>query len=140
MADVFSPGKRSQVMAAIKGRDTKQELLVRRFLFRHGLRFRVSDRRLPGRPDIVLPKYKTAVFLNGCFWHGHEGCPYYRLPKSNQEFWKKKISRNKARDEKNIARLLSMGWKPIVVWECELRTKAKREETLEGLLTEIWDQ
>lgn len=140
MADVFSPGKRSQVMAAIKGRDTKQELLVRRFLFRHGLRFRVSDRRLPGRPDIVLPKYKTAVFLNGCFWHGHEGCPYYRLPKSNQEFWKKKISRNKARDEKNIARLLSMGWRPIVVWECELRTKAKREETLEGLLTEIWDQ
>ena len=121
MSDVFSPQKRREVMASIRGKDTKEELLVRRFLFQHGLRFRTSDRRLPGRPDIVLAKYRTVIFLNGCFWHGHEGC--YRLPKTNQEFWRRKIERNRARDEQNIARLLAMGWRPLVVWECELRGK-----------------
>ena len=140
MSDLFSPQKRSQVMAAIKGRDTKDELLVRRFLFRHGLRYRTSDRRLPGRPDIVLPKYRTVIFVNGCFWPGHEHCSLYRLPKTHQEFWKRKIERNRARDERSIARLLAMGWRPIVVWECELRGKQKQQETLEGLLNEIWDQ
>lgn len=140
MSDLFSPQKRSQVMAAIKGRDTKDELLVRRFLFRHGLRYRTSDCRLPGRPDIVLPKYRTVIFVNGCFWHGHEHCSLYRLPKTHQEFWKRKIERNRARDERSIARLLAMGWRPIVVWECELRGKQKQQETLEGLLNEIWDQ
>ena len=138
MSDVFSPQKRREVMASIRGKDTKEELLVRRFLFQHGLRFRTSDRRLPGRPDIVLAKYRTVIFLNGCFWHGHEGC--YRLPKTNQEFWRRKIERNRARDEQNIARLLAMGWRPLVVWECELRGKQRQKETLEGLLNEIWDQ
>ena len=140
MSDVFSPQKRREVMASIRGKDTKEELLVRRFLFQHGLRFRTSDRRLPGRPDIVLAKYRTVIFLNGCFWHGHEGCKYYRLPKTNQEFWRRKIERNRARDEQSIARLLAMGWRPLVVWECELRGKQKQKETLEGLLNEIWDQ
>ncbi|MDY6342784.1 MAG: DNA mismatch endonuclease Vsr [Sphaerochaetaceae bacterium] len=140
MSDLFSPQKRSQVMAAIKGRDTKDELLVRRFLFRHGLRYRTSDRRLPGRPDIVLPKYRTVVFVKGGLWPGPEHWSRYSLPKTHQYFWKRKIERNRARDERSIARLLAMGWRPIVVWECELRGKQKQQETLEGLLNEIWDQ
>jgi len=126
-------------MASIRGKDTKQELLVRRYLFRQGLRFRVNDAHLPGRPDIVLPKYHCVIFLNGCFWHAHENCPLFRLPQSNREFWEKKIQRNKMRDERDIAKLLSMGYKTIVVWECELKTKHLREETLTGLLNEIWD-
>lgn len=137
MADTFTPEQRSRVMARIKGRDTREELAVRRFLFRHGLRFRVGDRRLPGRPDVVLPKYRTVVFLNGCFWHGHEGCRFFRLPKTHTEFWRRKIERNRERDERDVARLLAMGWRPIVVWECELRGKKRREETLQGLLEEI---
>ncbi|MCI2127936.1 MAG: DNA mismatch endonuclease Vsr [Sphaerochaeta sp.] len=138
MSDVFSPEMRSRVMASIRGKNTKEELCVRRFLFRQGLRFRVNDSRLPGKPDIVLPKYRTVVFLNGCFWHGH-GCAAFRMPSTNREFWETKIRRNKERDERNVARLLSMGYRVIVVWECELRGKQKREATLNGLLNEIWD-
>jgi len=138
LSDVFTPETRSRVMAAIKGKDTKEELCVRRFLFRQGLRFRVNDRRLPGKPDIVLPKYRTVVFLNGCFWHGH-GCSHFRMPQTNRTFWEEKIRRNKARDEKNVARLLSMGYRVIVVWECELKGKRNQEATLNGLLNEIWD-
>lgn len=126
-------------MASIKGKDTKEELLVRRFLFSKGLRFRVNDRRLPGKPDIVLPKYRCVIFLNGCFWHGHEGCAYCRIPQSNRQFWEEKIRRNKERDQRNVARLLSMGYHTIVVWECELRGKGRREATLNGLLNEIWE-
>jgi len=126
-------------MAAIRGKDTKEELLVRRYLFRQGLRFRSNDTRLPGKPDIVLPKYHVVVFINGCFWHGHEDCKYFRMPKTNKEFWERKIKRNKERDERTIARLLSMGYRAIVVWECELKDKKVRESTLTGLLNEIWD-
>jgi DNA mismatch endonuclease (patch repair protein) len=126
-------------MAAIRGKDTKEELLVRRYLFRQGLRFRSNDTRLPGKPDIVLPKYHVVVFINGCFWHGHEDCKYFRMPKTNREFWERKIKRNKERDERTIARLLSMGYRAIVVWECELKDKKVRESTLTGLLNEIWD-
>jgi DNA mismatch endonuclease (patch repair protein) len=127
------------MMAAIRGKDTKEELLVRRYLFRQGLRFRSNDTRLPGKPDIVLPKYHVVVFINGCFWHGHEDCKYFRMPKTNREFWERKIKRNKERDERTIARLLSMGYRAIVVWECELKDKKVRESTLTGLLNEIWD-
>ncbi len=138
MADRFSPAQRSKIMRSIKGRDTKAELLVRRFLFKKGLRYRTNDRRLPGSPDIVLPKYKSVVFVNGCFWHGHEGCFLFVLPKTNSLFWAEKIEKNKARDAKNISTLISDGWRVFVVWECELKTRSRREATLEGLVNELW--
>lgn len=124
-------------MAAIKGKDTKPEMIVRKYLFSRGLRFRVQVRKLPGTPDIVLPKYKTAIFVNGCFWHGHEGCKYFRLPKSNVEFWKEKIERNIERDRESMQALLDLGWKVIRVWECELRNKANREEILNKIYASI---
>lgn len=129
--------QRSRCMAAVKGKDTKPEMIVRKYLFSRGLRFRVQVRKLPGTPDIVLPKYKTAFFVNGCFWHGHEGCKYFRLPKSNIEFWKEKIGRNIERDGESMQALLDLGWKVIRVWECELRNKANREETLNKIYNSI---
>ena len=137
MADVMTPEQRSRCMAAIKGKDTKPELIVRKYLFSRGLRFRVQVRKLPGNPDIVLPKYKTVIFVNGCFWHGHEGCRYFRLPKSNIEFWKEKIKRNVARDFRNEAELKALGWRVIRVWECEIKTLAQREEYLKHLYDRI---
>ena len=124
-------------MAAIKGKDTKPEMIVRKYLFSRGLRFRVQVRKLPGTPDIILPKYKTVVFVNGCIWHGHEGCKYFQLPKSNIEFWKEKIERNIERDRDSMQALLDFGWKVIRVWECELRNKANREETLNKIYNSI---
>ena len=133
MTDVMTPEQRSRCMAAIKGKDTKPEILVRKFLFSRGLRYRVNNRKLPGSPDIVLKKFKTVVFIDGCFWHGHEGCKYYRLPKTNADFWRHKITLNIARDYANNIYLQLEGWRVIRVWECEIRTKAKRDETLERL-------
>lgn len=124
-------------MAAIKGKDTKPEMIVRKYLFSRGLRFRVQVRKLPGNPDIVLPKYKTVVFVNGCFWHGHEGCRYYHLPKSNVEFWENKIKNNVARDARNEKELKALGWRVIRVWECDIRKVAGREEYLQGLYKSI---
>lgn len=129
--------QRSQNMTAIKGKDTKPEMIVRKYLFSRGLRFRVQVRKLPGTPDIVLPKYKTAIFVNGCFWHGHEGCKYFRLPKSNVDFWTEKIERNIKRDRESMQALFDLGWKVICVWECELRNKANREETLNKIYNRI---
>ena len=120
-------------MAAIKGKDTKPEMIVRKYLFSRGLRDRVQGKKLPGRPDIVLPKYKTVVFVDGCFWHGHEGCRYFRLPKSNVDFWREKIERNVARDARNEADLQALGWRVIRVWECDIRAVAGRQEYLDGL-------
>ena len=137
MTDVMTPEQRSRCMAAIKGKDTKPEILVRKFLFSRGLRYRVNNRKLPGSPDIVLKKFKTVVFIDGCFWHGHEGCKYYRLPKTNADFWRHKITLNIARDYANNIYLQLEGWRVIRVWECEIRTKAKRDETLERLYNEI---
>jgi DNA mismatch endonuclease (patch repair protein) len=125
-------------MASIKAKDTKAEVLVRRHLFRHGFRFRVNDTRLPGKPDIVLPKYKTVIFLHGCFWHAHQGCSHFALPKTNRPFWEQKLTRNRERDQEVAARLLSMGYRVLVVWECELSPARRREETLNGLLNELW--
>lgn len=133
MADVMTPEQRSRCMAAIKGKDTKPEMTVRKYLFSRGMRFRIQVRKLPGNPDIVLPKYKTVIFVNGCFWHGHEGCKYFRLPKSNVEFWKEKINRNIERDCRTEAELTTLGWRVIRVWECEIKACAKREATLERL-------
>lgn len=137
MADVMTPEQSSRCMAAIKGKDTKPEMIVRKYLFSRGLRFRVQVRKLPGTPDIVLPKYKTAIFVNGCFWHGHEGCKYFRLPKSNVEFWREKIVRNIERDRESMQALLDLRWKVIRIWECELRNKANREDSLNKIYNSI---
>lgn len=139
MVDKVSKETRSYIMSRIKGKDTKPEILVRSYLFSRGLRFRKNDKRYPGSPDIVLPKYNTIVFVHGCFWHLHEGCKYASIPKSNVDYWKKKLYRNKERDESNLKELENMGWNVIIVWECELK-KNKREETLEELFVQITSQ
>lgn len=119
-------------MAAIRSKDTKPEMVVRKYLWSRGFRYRVNNPRLPGHPDIVLRKYHTCIFVNGCFWHGHEGCKYYRVPKTNTEFWERKISRNRERDREEQKQLARMGWHCITVWECELKGE-RREKTLESL-------
>jgi len=122
-------------MSKIRSTNTKPEELVRKYLFAHGFRYRKNDKRFPGKPDIVLPKYRTVIFVNGCFWHMHN-CSRSRLPKSNLEYWKPKIQRNIERDSGNYKALKDMGWKVIVIWECELK-KRVREETLTSLIQEI---
>ena len=117
MADIHTSSQRSFNMSQIRGTDTKPELIVRRYLFRNGFRYRKNVKTLPGKPDIVLPKYKTVIFVNGCFWHKHEGCKYFVWPKSNVEFWKNKIESNVARDKRNYAILKDEGWNVLVVWE-----------------------
>lgn len=136
MADVHTPEQRSYNMSRIRGKNTKPEELVRKYLFSQGFRYRKNDARLPGKPDIVLPKYKTVIFVNGCFWHAHEGCKYFVWPKNNADFWKKKIKGNIQRDNSNYRLLAHQGWKIIVVWECELKKKVV-EQTLEKLVKEI---
>ena len=119
-------------MSAIRAKNTKPELLVRKVLFNRGFRYRINHPRLPGHPDLVLRKYRTVIFVNGCFWHGHENCKYFHLPKTNIDFWSNKIERNKERDKKEQCQLAAMGWHCITVWECQLKPKA-REQTLESL-------
>ena len=119
-------------MAAIRSKNTKPEILVRHYLWEYGFRYRLNYPRLPGKPDIVLRKYRTCIFVNGCFWHGHEGCQHYTVPKTNTEFWVSKIRRNKERDAKVLHELASMGWHCIVIWECDLKPKV-RKRTLESL-------
>lgn len=130
--DKLTKEQRHRCMAAIRGKDTKPEILVRKFLFSRGFRYRLNHPRLPGHPDIVMRKYRTCIFVNGCFWHGHEGCRYYVLPKTNTEFWKAKIERNRTRDVEEQHQLAAMGWHYITVWECQLKP-AVREQTLESL-------
>ena len=129
--DLFSKEKRSKIMAAIRSKDTRPELIVRRYLFACGFRYRLNSPRLPGHPDLVLRKYRTCIFINGCFWHGHD-CPAFRLPKSNTAFWRAKIERNRRRDREEQQALARMGWHCITVWECLLKPKV-REQTLESL-------
>lgn len=123
-------------MSRIKGKDTKPEIVVRKFLFSKGLRYRLYDKKLPGKPDIVLPKYKTVIFVHGCFWHGHENCKYFSIPKTRTEWWTEKIMKNKANDEKNEAALVALGWKVIEVFECELK-KDTKESTLNNILIQL---
>lgn len=137
MADVLTKEQRHKCMSHIKGKDTNPEVIVRKFLFSKGLRFRLHRKDLEGNPDIVLPKYKTVIFVNGCFWHGHEDCKYFKLPKSNEFFWRQKIRRTKARDIANDYVLKSEGWRVIHIWECEIKKMSGREERLESLYNEI---
>lgn len=123
-------------MSRISGKDTKPEVLVRKYLFSKGFRYRKNDVRLPGKPDIVLAKYKTVIFVNGCFWHGHEGCRYFAWPNNNAEFWRTKISGTIERDKKTYSQLNRLGWHVIVVWECELK-KGIAETRLDKLVQEI---
>lgn len=137
MADVHTPEQRSYNMSRIRGKDTKPEELVRKYLFSQGFRYRKNDARLPGKPDIVLPKYKTVIFVNGCFWHAHEGCRYFVWPKNNADFWKKKIESNVERDAKNYQLLKNLGWNVLIIWECELKkySFSKTMSSLEQQLT-----
>lgn len=136
MTDIFSHKKRSEIMSKVKSRNTKPEILVRTFLFSLGFRYRKNDKRYEGTPDIVLPKYKTAIFVHGCFWHGHD-CKKGMLPADNAEFWQEKIAKNKIRDGKNQKVLENSGFRVIIVWECELKNKALREQRLAHLIAEI---
>ncbi len=138
MADVHSSETRSYNMSRIKGKDTRPEELVRKYLFSKGFRYRKNDIRLPGKPDIVLPKYHTCIFVNGCFWHGHTGCKYFVWPKNNEEFWRSKIIGNIERDSKQHKELETLGWKVLVVWECELK-KSVKNQTLERLVRKLCD-
>lgn len=128
MADKISKEKRSQLMSKIKSNDTAIEIQVRRWLFSNGFRFRKNDKRYPGNPDIVLPKYKTAIYVNGCFWHGHSSkeCKIQHIPKTNTEYWQNKIDKNKKNDLKHYAEMRELGWKVIVVWECELQNNSEK--------------
>lgn len=134
--DVHDSKTRSYNMSRIKGKNTKPEETVRKYLFSQGFRYRKNDKRLPGKPDIVLPKYKTVILVNGCFWHKHGGCKYFAWPQNNAEFWKEKIESNVVRDKKQYEELQDAGWRVIIVWECELKKKRK-SDTLERLVDEI---
>jgi len=127
VVDVVSSEKRSQMMAGITGKNTKPEILVRKILHRIGYRFRLHKKDLPGKPDIVLPRYKIAIFVQGCFWHGHENCHLFRLPKSRTEFWEAKIAGNKVRDDKVLTELSQLGYRILEVWECSLKGKSALE-------------
>ena len=147
--DHLTPQQRHKTMAAIRNKDTKPEMIVRKELWRRGFRYRLNHKRLPGHPDLVLRKYRTCIFINGCFWHGHlvesnkmESSACCKIPSTNHEFWVAKIRRNKERDREEQKQLAAMGWHCITVWECELKPKV-REQTLESLaftLNRIWLQ
>lgn len=136
MTDIYSKNKRSQIMSKISGKETEPEVLVRKFLFRKGFRYRKNDKRYPGTPDIVLPKYKTVIFVHGCFWHGHN-CRAGKLPETRKEFWQNKIDTNIARDKKNRQDLEKLGWKVLVIWQCELKNKKIRAEKLKEIEQKI---
>lgn len=131
--DVVDAATRSRMMAAIKGRDTKPEMTVRRGLHRRGFRFRLHDRALPGRPDLIFPRHRAVVFIHGCFWHGHD-CPFFRWPKSRPEFWREKIGANIERDQKVRTALRESGWRVLTVWECTFRGKSleQREAAIDA--------
>ena len=136
MADVHEPKVRSYNMSRIRSGNTKPEILVRKYLHNQGFRFRLHDKKLPGKPDIVLSKYRIVIFVQGCFWHGHEGCKYFVMPKTNQAFWAKKISSNIERDRSVLRDLKAQKWKVIFIWECELKSYSK-EKTLAKVVRKI---
>jgi len=136
MADVHTKEVRSYNMSQIRSKNTKPELVVRKFFFANGLRYRLHSKDLPGKPDIVLPKYRTVIFVHGCFWHGHENCRYFVVPKTRTKFWLDKIECNKQRDLENFSDLKNQGWKVFTIFECELKG-IKQERTLNKILTRL---
>lgn len=137
MADVFDKTRRSEIMSHIRSKNTKPEVALRKALFARGFRYRLYVKTLPGKPDMVLPKYKTVIFIQGCFWHGHENCRRANIPQSNTEYWREKIARNKERDINNTSALLKSGWNVIIVWECEITHKSIFTATINRLEKEI---
>ena len=137
MPDVHRPQTRSYNMSRIRSRDTRPEMLLRSWLFSRGLRYRLHDKKLPGKPDLVLTKYKTAIFVHGCFWHGHDGCKNFKVPKTRTEWWIEKIKKNGERDQKAVAALIAGGWKVKIIFECKLK-KPFFEQTLEELILEFY--
>ena len=136
MTDVHDQATRSYNMSRIRGKDTKPEILIRKFLHSKGFRYRLYVKNLPGKPDVVLPKYKVVIQIHGCFWHKHEGCRYFVVPKTRTDWWLDKVNKTAEKDKINAARLSELGWKVLVIWECELK-KDKRELTLQHLLNEL---
>ena len=136
MPDRFTEEQRHYCMSQIRNKNTKPELKLRQALWRLGFRYRVNDKRLPGTPDIVLPKYRTVIFIHGCFWHGHKDCKFYTVPKTNTEFWTVKVARNRERDQEVWRQLEAKGWSVIIVWECQLK-KAALDETIGLVQAEI---
>lgn len=136
MADVHNKETRSFNMSRIKGKNTKPEMLVRQFLHANGFRYRLHVKDLPGKPDIILPKYRTVIFIQGCFWHGHDQCKYYVIPKTKTDWWLSKINGNKAKDIANIKLLRQTGWRVLEIWECELKPK-QRITTFENLINDL---
>ena len=136
MSDNHTPEQRHRNMAAVHSASTKPEMKLRRALWRQGLRYRVNDKRLPGKPDIVLPKYHTVVFVHGCFWHGHKDCKYYTVPETNKEFWVAKVARNQERDQEVWRKLEAKGWSVVIVWECQLK-KANLDATVARVAEEV---
>jgi DNA mismatch endonuclease (patch repair protein) len=131
MTDHLTPAQRHKVMSHIRSRNTKPEKLVRQWLWRHGYHYRLNVKSVPGKPDIVMRRYRTAIFVNGCFWHGHEGCDKFRMPQTNVDFWEHKIHRNRERDQKDYQMLHDNGWQVIVVWECQLQPKLIEQTMLQ---------
>src|SRR5882757_8026423 len=136
MTDVHSKKVRSYNMSRIKGKDTKPEMLVRKFLFANGFRYKLHDKKLPGKPDIVLPKYKTIILVHGCFWHGHSNCKYFSIPKTRTDWWLKKINQNKRKDIENLLHLRRKHWRVLTIFECRLKSKTI-EKTLKSLKTKL---
>ena len=140
MADVHSKETRSFNMSRIRSTNTKPEVRIRKFLFSTGFRYRLHVKTLPGKPDIVLPKYKIVIFVHGCFWHGHEGCRYFVIPKTRPEWWMEKINRNKTNDVKSENALINLGWKVIHIWECEIKNQKLFSLRTDELLKEITNE
>lgn len=136
MIDTHDIKTRSYNMSRIRSKDTKPEMMVRKFLFSRGFRYRIHVSKLPGKPDVVLPKYRSVIFVHGCFWHGHQGCRYYVVPKTRTEWWLEKITRNRERDAEHVRALAEKGWRIIQIFGCELKSSV-REETLAGLESSI---
>lgn len=134
MTDIVDKATRSRMMSGIRGKNTKPELVVRKALFAKGLRYRLHDRRLPGKPDIVLPKYQAVIFIHGCFWHGHN-CYLFKWPKTRKQFWKRKITRNRIVDKKAITNLRAEGWRVLTLWECSI--KGRSDKSVEVVVKKV---
>ncbi len=136
MVDIISVVQRHRIMSAVHSSSTRPELILRHILWRLGYRYRINDKRLPGSPDIVLPKYRTVIFVHGCFWHGHKGCKNYTIPKTNTDFWTAKVARNQERDQEVWRQLEAKGWFVIIVWECQLK-KLVLDKTVDEVVKEL---